>query len=63
MATSPTGNPSETTYLYQLRAFAAAVLHGEPYATTPQHALINMHLIDDVYRAAGLPVHGEEKDR
>jgi predicted dehydrogenase len=61
MSASPTRDPSETTYLYQLRAFAAAVLLGEPYTTTPQHALINMRLIDDVYRAAGLPLRGEGK--
>ncbi|MGE5290289.1 MAG: Gfo/Idh/MocA family protein [Micromonosporaceae bacterium] len=50
--------PGETTYTYQLRAFTAAVLHGESYPTTAQDAVINMRLIDDVYRAAGLPLRG-----
>ncbi len=48
----------EATYTYQLRAFAAAVLRGEPVATTPEDAVANMRQIDDVYRAAGLPVRG-----
>jgi predicted dehydrogenase len=61
--TSPASDPSETTYLYQLRAFAAAVLHSQPYPTTPQHALINMRLIDDVYKTAGFPLRGEENGR
>jgi predicted dehydrogenase len=48
----------ETTYTYQLRAFAAAVLRGEPVVTTPEDAVANMRQIDDVYRAAGLPLRG-----
>ncbi len=48
----------EATYTCQLRAFAAAVLRGEPVATTPEDAVANMRQIDDVYRAAGLPVRG-----
>ena len=48
----------EATYTYQLRAFAAAVLHGEPVITTPEDAVANMRQIDDVYRAAGLPLRG-----
>jgi predicted dehydrogenase len=47
-----------STYTYQLRAFAAAVLRGEPVLTTPQDAIANMHLVDGVYRAAGLPLRG-----
>jgi predicted dehydrogenase len=47
-----------STYTYQLRAFAAAVVHGEPVLTTPQDAVANMHQIDAVYRAAGLPLRG-----
>jgi predicted dehydrogenase len=46
----------EATYTYQLRAFAAAVLRGEPVITTPEDAVANMRQIDDVYRAAGLPL-------
>jgi predicted dehydrogenase len=48
----------EATYTYQLRAFAAAVLRGEPVITTPEDAVANMRQIDDVYRAAGLPLRG-----
>jgi predicted dehydrogenase len=49
------GESAETTYLGQLRAFAAAVLRGEPFPTTPEHAIVTMELIDDIYEAAGLP--------
>ncbi|MBU9763051.1 Gfo/Idh/MocA family oxidoreductase [Mycobacterium sp. TNTM28] len=45
-----------TSYAYQLDAFAAAVLRGEPVRTTPQDAFETMTVIDGVYRAAGLPV-------
>ena len=48
----------EATYTYQLRAFAGAVLRGEPVVTTPEDAVANMRQIDDVYRAAGLPLRG-----
>jgi predicted dehydrogenase len=48
----------EATYTYQLRAFAAAVLRGEPVLTTAEDAVANMHQIDAVYRAAGLPLRG-----
>ncbi len=41
------------TYAYQLDAFAAAVLRGEPVKTTPQDAIENMTVIDAIYRAAG----------
>jgi len=43
-----------TTYAYQLDAFAAAVLRGEPVKTTPEEAIENMTVIDAMYRAAGL---------
>jgi predicted dehydrogenase len=46
----------EPTYAYQLRAFAAAV-RGEPAnLTPPADSVATMTLIDDVYRAAGLPL-------
>lgn len=45
-----------TTYAYQLDAFAAAVLRGEPVRTTPEEAVENMSVIDEIYRAAGLPI-------
>jgi predicted dehydrogenase len=44
------------SYAYQLDAFAAAVLRGEPVETTPEDAIENMSVIDSIYRAAGLPL-------
>jgi predicted dehydrogenase len=44
----------EATYLHQLRAFAGAVLRGEPFPTTVDDAIANMAAIDACYRAAGL---------
>ncbi|GFG50522.1 Gfo/Idh/MocA family protein [Mycolicibacterium agri] len=46
--------PRGSSYAYQLDAFAAAVLHGEPVKTTPAAATENMRVIDSIYRAAGL---------
>ncbi|AGZ52995.1 Gfo/Idh/MocA family protein [Mycobacterium kansasii] len=46
--------PRRASYAYQLDAFAAAVLRGEPVKTTPQDAVENMTVIDAIYRAAGL---------
>ncbi len=46
--------PRRVTYAYQLDAFAAAVLRGEPVKTTPEDAVENMTVIDAIYRAAGL---------
>ena len=48
--------PRRATYAYQLDAFAAAVLRGEPVKTTPQDAVENMSVIDAIYRAAGLTI-------
>jgi predicted dehydrogenase len=48
----------ESSYTYQLRAFAAAVRHGDPVLTTPEDAVANMTVIDAVYQAAGLPRRG-----
>lgn len=44
------------TYAYQLDAFTAAVLRGEPVKTSPEDAIENMTVIDSIYRAAGLPL-------
>ena len=44
-----------TTYAWQLRAFAAAIRDGAPVATPAAEAVTTMRLIDDAYRAAGLP--------
>jgi predicted dehydrogenase len=44
------------SYAYQLDAFAAAVLRGEPVLTGPADAINTMTVIDSIYRAAGLPL-------
>ena len=44
----------DSTYVYQLRAFAAAVAGGDQVPTSASHAVTTMRLIDDAYRAAGL---------
>jgi predicted dehydrogenase len=46
------------TYTYQLQAFADAVRDGKPIATAGSDAVLNMRLVDEVYRAAGLPPRG-----
>ncbi len=43
-----------STYWYQLRAFAGAVLRGEPFVTTTDDAIANMRVIDACYVAAGM---------
>ena len=48
--------PQRASCAYQLDAFAAAVLRGEPVKTTPEDAIENMTVIDAIYRAAGLPL-------
>ncbi len=50
--------PGEATYTHQLRAFAGAVLRGEPNLTPADDAVRTMRLIDDAYRAAGLVPRG-----
>ncbi|WP_084028123.1 Gfo/Idh/MocA family protein [Mycobacterium avium] len=44
------------SYAYQLDAFAAAVLRGEPVKTSARDAVDNMTVIDAIYRAASLPL-------
>jgi len=44
------------TYAYQLDAFAAAVLRGEPVLTPPADSIGNMTVIDSIYTSAGLPI-------
>jgi predicted dehydrogenase len=44
----------DTTYTWQLRAFATAIAGGEPVPTSAAHAVTTMQLIDDAYRASGL---------
>ena len=48
----------DKSYVAQLKAFVAAVRDGAPFPTTPRDAIETMRLIDDVYRAAGLPLRG-----
>src|SRR4029077_17940344 len=48
------GGRGESTYVYQLRAFAAAIASGDPVPTSAEHAAVTMRLIDDASRAAGL---------
>ncbi len=45
-----------TTYAYQLDAFAAAVMRGEPVLTPPADSIANMTVIDSIYTSAGLPI-------
>jgi predicted dehydrogenase len=48
----------DTTYTHQLRAFIAAVRGEQPLATAGSDGILNMRLIDEVYRAAGLSPRG-----
>lgn len=50
-----------TTYTYQLDAFTAAVREARSFPTTAADAAANMSLIDDCYRAAGLPIRQSAK--
>ncbi len=50
--------PGDTTYLHQLRAFAAAVRGSRPAPTDAAEGVANMRLIDAVYRKAGFPLRG-----
>jgi predicted dehydrogenase len=47
-----------STYLHQLRAFAAAVRDGTPFPTPPSDSVATMRVIDEVYRAAGMHPRG-----
>ena len=42
------------TYEYQLEAFCAAVLRGEPTLTPPADSIANMRVLDAIYVAAGM---------
>ncbi|HEY3472887.1 MAG TPA: Gfo/Idh/MocA family oxidoreductase [Amycolatopsis sp.] len=48
--------PRRASYDYQLDAFAAAVLEGAPVKTSAADAVETMTVIDEIYRAAGLPL-------
>jgi predicted dehydrogenase len=65
---SPSGSRRErvrgpSTYSFQLRAFAGAVLRGEPILTPPADSIANMRAIDDIYRAAGMEPRRGSTDR
>jgi len=47
--------PGDTTFTHQLRAFIKAVRGEAKFPTDGTEGIINMRVIDDVYRAAGLP--------
>ena len=47
---------SRPTYLYQLEAFTDACLRGKPVLTSAEDGIVNMSIIDNIYRAAGMPV-------
>ena len=51
--------PGDTSYTHQLRAFAAAMRGESSFPTDAREGIINMRVIDDVYRAAGLPLRGK----
>jgi predicted dehydrogenase len=48
----------ETTFTYQLAACVKAVRGEAKFPTDGAEGVVNMQLIDDVYRAAGLPPRG-----
>ena len=50
--------PGDTTFTYQLAAFVKAVRGEAKFPTDGPEGIVNMRLIDDVYRAAGLPPRG-----
>ncbi len=50
-----------TSYAHQLDAFVEAVRGGPPVLTDAADAVANMSVIDDIYRAAGLPVRGADR--
>ena len=50
--------PRKPTYEYQLEAFCAAVLRGEPTLTPPTDSIANMKVLDAIYVAAGMTPRG-----
>jgi len=50
--------PKKPTYEYQLEAFCAAVLRGEPTLTPPSDSIANMRVLDAIYVAAGMTPRG-----
>lgn len=54
---------SEPTYTHQLRAFVRAVRGEAPIATDARDGILNMRVIDAMYRAAGLEPRGAPPGR
>jgi predicted dehydrogenase len=50
--------PGDTSYTHQLRAFVAALRGQGEFSTDGADGVVSMRIIDDVYRAAGLPPRG-----
>lgn len=50
--------PGDSSFVHQLRAFAAAIRGEQPIVTGAIEAVANMRLIDEVYSAAGLSPRG-----
>ena len=50
--------PGDTTFTHQLRAFIKAVRGAAKFPTDGAEGVLNMRVIDDIYRAAGLPPRG-----
>ena len=48
----------KATYDYQLEAFCAAVLRGEPILTPPADSIANIRVLDAIYVAAGMTPRG-----
>jgi len=48
------GSAADTTFAWQLRAFARAITAGAPVETSAENAVATLQVIDDTYRAAGL---------
>lgn len=55
--------PGESTYTYQLRAFAQAIRGETTLPTTGADGVANMRVIDAVYRAAGLRPRGQLENK
>ncbi|WP_042390729.1 Gfo/Idh/MocA family protein [Streptacidiphilus melanogenes] len=51
-----------TSYAAQLAAFAAAALDGAEVLTSARDAVVTMGVLDDIYRAAGLPPRGAAQE-
>jgi predicted dehydrogenase len=55
--------PRSDTYGHQLDAFIGAVRDAQPFPSTAADAVLNMAVIDSIYRAAGLRRSGRAVPR